>query len=75
MPDNMNPEMETMISASINVTQLTCPQLCEELSNDADLLQSLWEFPVKQQAAVRAALTRDMVAMRAELKQKKCPVC
>lgn len=69
-------EIETLLSAAPHAAVHTCEQLCEALQEDATNLEYVdTDFPANRRAAVRKAILRDMVALRAQMQQQKCPNC
>ena len=53
----------------------TCQQLCDQLQNDTEILQSLEDYPANQRARIRRLVLQAMQLISRELKQQHCPEC
>jgi hypothetical protein len=75
MPNHVTPEIEKMLGSVTSIGQMTCEDLCATQADDLDTLAHLEDFPPKLGAHIRMITLRDLAAVRAELRRKKCPSC
>jgi hypothetical protein len=75
MPNHITPEIEKMLESVTSIGQMTCEDLCATQADDLDTLANLGDFPPKLRAHIRMITLRNLAAVRAELKRKKCPSC
>ena len=68
-------DVDSLLSSEPKAAALSCQQLCDERSNDLDILQNLQDFPGNERAKIRAAIIRSLATITTELRSKKCAPC